>query len=747
MKRSQNYVKAAVFAAFLALLLTHMPSIAQPTGSLEDFMPATGDMTTWLLTSIFGDWKGSTQVPMIGGAMAVYNAFALAFGTMMFSYMTIVGTLNSAQDGELLGKKWSTMWVPLRFTVGVSLMIPMASGYSTIQHFILWLALAGGGAASQVWAASVSNMTASQTKAVQMTPEYLAATRLLMKDIIKYEICNSAFQTSSTEAGQSVSFISSNKQIKQDPDQYGKTIQWGDTSGNSGKPADACGSMRTAIFSEPKPPTFLQSTMMYGDAKKEIAANTLLDKTNVIARGHEMIDAQAAGINAAANSLRPVAEKIAHSLVPNQANADGVDQTADVKTSSSKINAAVDAAAIAYRDATMPSMTAAAGDIDGGYTKFMEASVKSGWLMAGTTFFQMAQIRTQAAKLNNSVPVASSGPLTAINQVTGLGDSTLETDIDSMNKMVDNEFNGDTDDRLSFMSKWAVKIGKLVSVDPSSNTHALVQIKDNGDAIIFGTEVIGSAMTLMAVGAHAADQSLLGRGFNLVSPIFAGFKKFIEILTPAAWAGLISSFGVGITMAFVLPLLPFTLVVGSIVGWIMAVFSAVVAAPIWIAGHLHPEGDDIAGKGIGGYMILLETVTRPIFIIFGLIGAFLMLDPVLKLVSLMFMAATSSIQGDSITGIVSVIVIAVLYVGIVFTTVRSILSLVHVLSETAYRWIGGAHAGMEQAREFNAEASTAASNSSKAIQGAGGAMATGALSRAKAAAKKRNDESGSAGET
>ena len=48
------------------------------------------------------------------------------------------------------------------------------------------------------------------------------------------------------------------------------------------------------------------------------------------------------------------------------------------------------------------------------------------------------------------------------------------------------------------------------------------------------------------------------------------------------------------------------------------------------------------------------------------------------------------------------------------------MSLVYVLSETVYRWIGGQHAGMEQSREFVAAAESAGQSGSRGLQEVGG---------------------------
>ncbi len=61
------------------------------------------------------------------------------------------GNLNTANEGEFLGKKWSSIWIPVRSSIGIFLLLPRASGYSTIQVLMMWIIIQGVGLADSVW--------------------------------------------------------------------------------------------------------------------------------------------------------------------------------------------------------------------------------------------------------------------------------------------------------------------------------------------------------------------------------------------------------------------------------------------------------------------------------------------------------------------------------------------------------------------------------------------------------------------
>jgi hypothetical protein len=736
MMNKRTHVKSAFLAGLFSLMMVPVLAYAQTTP--DSFMPSDKDMTGWVIGSIFGDWNTGSQVPMLGAAMQILNMFALTFGTLMFTYVAVIGTVNTAQDGEILGKKWSSMWIPLRFTAGTALLVPLASGYSTIQHFILWLALAGGGAASQVWAAAVGGFAGSQATTVVLSQDYEAKVQAMARDVLKAELCAQANQFTRSVNGTSAPFGLSEKPAGEttmadpmmgDINSYSRTLRWGALDNTTGAAPDSCGSVKTSVFTDVAGSSFqlAPSRMLAGTsmtAPGTYANGSMGDdqasRDAMRLRGRAFIDAQASGIMAAAAQLRPLARRMA------EAN------PAAAPVTTSEIATALKAAATSYRNVILPTVTSTASSFDQRLTKFTEASKEAGWLMAGSTFFQMAQIRSAASKMMQSVPTVTAGALQQADAVPGVVDASLTADIEAMEAQIDKNFKGDSGDWWNPGEKLAYTLGKFVSVDPASDKHALVQIKDTGDRIIVATEVVATGMVAATTVSLAAGNSAPGKVVDFMSGVKTTALELFHMALPAIYAGFIACFGVGVTMAFVIPMLPFTLTIGSIVGWLMALFSAVVAGPVWLAGHLHPEGDDIAGKGIGGYMILLETVTRPIFIVFGLLGAFLIMDPVLKLVSLMFKANMSSLEGNSTTGIVATVVLAMLYAGIVFTTVRSTMTLVYVLSETVYRWIGGAHAGMEQAREFNHDAQGSASAATRGLQGAGEAAAGARMARVKA---------------
>ena len=85
-----------------------------------------------------------------------YNSPSSQAGGIIIMYTLLVSTMNTAHEGQMLGQKWSSIWVPIRSTVGLALLIPKASGYCLMQVFFMWIVVQGVGAADKIWDAALS---------------------------------------------------------------------------------------------------------------------------------------------------------------------------------------------------------------------------------------------------------------------------------------------------------------------------------------------------------------------------------------------------------------------------------------------------------------------------------------------------------------------------------------------------------------------------------------------------------------
>lgn len=126
------------------------------------FTPDSGDAAIEMLREIFGTAithivGGSTAgaenatANMLGAAFGFFNGGVLFFGSIILAWVTVFGLTNTANDGQVLGKKWSTFYTPLRTFTASAFLIPSTSGYSMIQLAILLIVTWSVGFASNMW--------------------------------------------------------------------------------------------------------------------------------------------------------------------------------------------------------------------------------------------------------------------------------------------------------------------------------------------------------------------------------------------------------------------------------------------------------------------------------------------------------------------------------------------------------------------------------------------------------------------
>lgn len=144
----------------ILFLFTAFPGLALAAdgGGALTFAPPASDFSVVFLGNLFGTVDGvlhGTGSQIMGAMFGVFNAAVLAIGGIIIMYTLLVSTMNTAHEGQVLGQKWSSIWVPVRSTIGLALLIPKASGYCLMQIFVMWIVVQGVGAADRVWNAAL----------------------------------------------------------------------------------------------------------------------------------------------------------------------------------------------------------------------------------------------------------------------------------------------------------------------------------------------------------------------------------------------------------------------------------------------------------------------------------------------------------------------------------------------------------------------------------------------------------------
>lgn len=117
------------FGALLILTAVASPALAQSMFR----PPEAGDkMMEWvnhIFVGVLEDPMGMTGPGSgLGQVVGVLNSALLFVGGALLCWNTIAGVAQSAHEGKILGKRWSSLWAPIRPVLGIALLFPLPSG-------------------------------------------------------------------------------------------------------------------------------------------------------------------------------------------------------------------------------------------------------------------------------------------------------------------------------------------------------------------------------------------------------------------------------------------------------------------------------------------------------------------------------------------------------------------------------------------------------------------------------------------
>jgi hypothetical protein len=107
---------------------------------------AAGDLTSTTTTNI------NNTIPNLFRRLAgMYSNAMLVLAVIILLYHLINMTVMTAHEGKPMGRGAHQVWAPIRLVFALGLLVPVASGFSSGQYLVMWIAKQGSGLASYVW--------------------------------------------------------------------------------------------------------------------------------------------------------------------------------------------------------------------------------------------------------------------------------------------------------------------------------------------------------------------------------------------------------------------------------------------------------------------------------------------------------------------------------------------------------------------------------------------------------------------
>ncbi|MEJ7746813.1 MAG: DotA/TraY family protein [Luteimonas sp.] len=680
------------FSFLLTVLLAPLTGFAQQQEPGRFFRPPPDDPSLGVLREIFGNLVdyvagNATAAEMvnndtvIGAGFAVFCTAVVTLGLLFVAYTTITGIINTAHDGEFLGRKMSSVWIPIRMAVGSALLLPIAGGFCLLQILVMWMAVQGIGAASVGWNAMLAQVDQGGMVGHPNIPD----ARPMVANIFRSELCMAAMNKAyaESERSQRVNLVKIPRtmSVMVPTDDTANVNGLGGLFGISYKPVQ----LKTTSYSWETSDGYTRNdvcgTLEWEESAASEAGNSrYINLTSVYA-------AHGQAVEEIILQMRPVAQAIVNGEKPS--------------------SVAISEAAYRYenrlRDLSRGAINSIGTASNDGFIQYAQ---RGGFITAGTYYNHIISLQDAVQLAVNSFPTSKSididqkethATLAGYRDAMAVADEYLLKRAESGQQGYEAERGGwgactpiptTWEAVRKCMSEPALyAISKITENLAGANTSHVAQVKSIGDMIMNAAWVIAGANALTNGVAGSVGGEMVSQGGT------AGFfsvSSFLEQLTFLISFLVISLLAAGAMMSFYIPMIPFIAWITGVIKWVISVVEAMIAAPIWGAAHIHPDGDDAVGRAGPGYFILLSMIMRPLLMLFGLICSIAVANPIAHLVNGGYMMAVSGAMHDSANGLGALVAYSVIYVVIMTTVLHAVFSLINWVPDTVMRWMGSA---------------------------------------------------------
>ncbi|WP_082439525.1 DotA/TraY family protein [Massilia sp. WG5] len=644
---------------FLFYLLAMLPGLAQAQGTFE---PASGSKAMVLLASLFGGLEvfGSSGVDPFKEVVSVFNGAVLMIGGLLVGYNIVAGTLNTAHDGELLGKKFSSVWLPIRTSLGTALVLPVFGGYCVMQKMVAMVIVMSIGLADQAWITYVSKDNLQ--KNIQIGLVRLDA-KQLGYTILKSEVCMAALSkvvTNNPDAailggGNSI-FGPTTKTLADSTTR----IEFGDKNQYNGFATDTCGSIEVPnsqeVITFPVQTGIWSSSTAFADSQ---------------ARMERIVAEQKNQLNTMITAMQSQAQTLVSS---------------GTKLDAKAIDKIINNYELAIRDKAASEIL--------GIDVFKEVSSNAsndGFIGAATFYNKMIFLTDLVQRSMAKVPTAK-GPSTA--NIANTFYDTYEQSFQPLLATLDETAKGrqygisyeaggsnnqaKCDGMIDCFSK-KIDINAVVKSTFTEGRRSFVF--QQGEHPVMALKRIGNSFLMWASGLFIASLALWGtiaQAPGWAVGLAAAFFTFVPMLAVA-----------GFTLSFVIPFMPTIIIVSAILGWLVMCVEAIFIAPCWAVMHLTANGDDMVGSGAQGYRLVLSLMLKPVLLVFGIIASIVLLQVMGDFIASIFQDTFLSLNEDSplLILVLSSVFYGLVYGSLIHTVIKRIFNLITEVPDSVLKWI------------------------------------------------------------
>jgi len=710
---SWKRVTQGVILMLLGALAIAGPALAQGIPDLDALRGATpeADWSMKLWRSLFGDFADDPfsqlggPTSLLGSVFIIFNGCIFVVGFTWALYGIMSGIVGTAHEGEVLGKRMSTVWFPIRMVTGIAGMVPIFGGFTLNQAIMMFLTTIGIGIGNSMWTGAVNNTDQLQglLNNQAFNPTAVSAAKQVALNMFMSNVCAAAERDNNARTNASPEEIVRVSSVANAEDgvisyQYGSALDY-----------RRCGHASATM-----------TATRGGD--------------NLLAYRVESVDYDGirnvtfAAYRDSLGQLQATMEQQAIAWFNARRVAlDAGNPVPDVPA------AAIDSAAVQFTNQVSTAVQAAAQQLQqGALTDAARQNMLAvGWFGAGAWFSTFAEVNAgladavKAPKIISSFAegTLSSTGLSAIAAATksyadkqtargkssdsgdasrAILDSAIQDHCSSSGLV--NAVAGTATGNCSLgqgIVSAAIRASAIGSGGGGNGTGALgfdaqglvnpiIMMKNMGDYVMsFSSTVIlaGPVSALIDKVSKWNPLNSVAKGAGKVAEYVGGdsLKETMAVIKVIAMVTLV----LGAAMAIYIPMIPFITWIGAILAYAASMIEGLAGATLHAMAHLDGDGDGMGQRTAHGYMFYINAVARPGLMIIGFFFASAIMIGIGTLQAHMFLPAMANVQGNSMTGLFSIAMFLVIFFVMNLTLITASFNLIYVITDQVIGFVGG----------------------------------------------------------
>jgi len=598
MKERNKKKKKILYGVFFALIINMLfvnyayaadlftspftDSIAQKVG-LPLFAPETSPFSTIIL---------------------IFNSATLLIAGLILAYTMVYATASTAHDGELLGKKWSTMFLPVRVLTAVIFMMPMGGGgFSVIQQVVHYAGVQGSALADVLWGAYVPTALKGNS---YVPPETSEKIKELLKNSVQNAVCVA-------KTNKKIDKIVSDGDLQYIDGVHTKfSYKYFVKAGNDGRRIVGYNwgnvSQPTNSFPSYTKNVCGTTQIVFETPNFDPQTNTtsLADLKSLAATMQQVQIDQMTDLVAEAQAIG--------NRIIYQHNYTKEDALADMIRVSDNYSRALKAAAKEQFEKVST-------------TQGVIAAQKDGWMGAGSWALKINNTVSSANSIVNNLPRSSFAQDQMSAEYINTWDNEIFASAGAAAALFEQASRLDPDSpksRTGSNDAYSTQVlSYFVSVNKDMNNVQIDYFSSNPMVIFasFGDNFLSMGNAAAATATTASLVSAIPFFGNVLTTIAAAFGTAFSMMF---WAVIIP----GLYLSYYVQMIPFFMFSTAVVMWFILMAEAQFASQLWMMMFTTGSHNDLIGEEKPGLNLLFSLFMRPALYIIGLIIAMNIQTPI-----------------------------------------------------------------------------------------------------------------------